>query len=358
MWSDLLAAELIMLPVVTRSAPAFAFTAGSALTRLPSIRAPSYTRSYKPTTPLSMSVSSITGKNLVTVDDCLAAFGSAVFLDGSWHLSKERNARAEYEAGPRIEGAKFFDVDDIAAKGELNPKNLPHMMPPKQLFAAAMDGLSISSSDNVVVYGTEGCMFTSRAWYTIREMGHPADKVHLMQGSLTEWEKKGGAIENGFKKSLKASELDLNRVAKYQAEDSVSMVDMDEVLRILADGDKADAIIVDARSAARFRAEVPEPREGIRGGRMPGSLNVPFTDLLDSNDPLKFKSAEDMKRIISSAGVDIKSKKRIVCLCGSGVTACVIAAALEECGRDPSGTFIYDGSWTEWGGDPKTPIVS
>ena len=60
---------------------------------------------------------------------------NTVFIDGSWHLSKDRNARTDYEQGPRIAGALFFDIDDVASKGPiLNPKSLPHMMPPKVMF--------------------------------------------------------------------------------------------------------------------------------------------------------------------------------------------------------------------------------
>ena len=74
---------------------------------------------------------------------------------------KDRNAREEFEAGPRIPGAQFFDIDDIAAKGDLNPKGLPHMMPPKQLFAAAMDAMGITNDDHLIVYANKGCVSIS-----------------------------------------------------------------------------------------------------------------------------------------------------------------------------------------------------
>ena len=126
----------------------------------------------------SSALSAALSSNLVSVDDCLAAFGddNVKFIDGSWHLANDRDGRSDYEAGPRISGAKFFDIDDISTKGEANPKGLPHMMPPKNLFAAAMDALNVSNENHLVVYGTEGCMFTARCFYTLRGMGHAADK--------------------------------------------------------------------------------------------------------------------------------------------------------------------------------------
>lgn len=81
---------------------------------------------------------------------------------------------------------------------------------------------------------------------------------------------------------------------------------------------------------------------------MPGAYNVPFTELLEPDDMTKFKSPEIMTEIFSNAGVDVHSQKKIILSCGSGVTACVLAVALFECGRDPKNTYIYDGSWIEW----------
>ena len=231
------------------------------------------------------------------------------------------------------------------------------MMPPKNLFAAAMDAMDVSNENHLVVYGTEGCMFTARCFYTIREMGHFADKVHLMQGSLAEWIDKKGPIDTDPVKAISAADLDLSAEAKYQAKDATSMVDMQAVLAVVTE-DKADSIVVDARGAARFKAEAPEPRAGMRGGHMPGSFNVPFADLLDPDDPTKFKSSDELKAAFEKGGVDISTDKEIICSCGSGVTACTVAMALEECGRDPSKTVIYDGSWAEWGSDQTTPIVS
>lgn len=103
-------------------------------------------------------MSSLSGKTCVSVEESLDAHGSGTkFVDGSWFL-KGRNGREEFEVGPRIEGAQYFDINDIALKGDLNPKGLPHMMPTKELFAAAMDAMGISNEDHIILYGSRGCV--------------------------------------------------------------------------------------------------------------------------------------------------------------------------------------------------------
>jgi hypothetical protein len=99
----------------------------------------------------------ILGKAVVSIPDAISLHESSSapnvkFIDGSWFLMN-RNGREEYLKGPRIKGAQFFDIDDIATTS-----HLPHMMPPKQLFASAMDAMGISNTDHIVVYGSQNCV--------------------------------------------------------------------------------------------------------------------------------------------------------------------------------------------------------
>lgn len=225
------------------------------------------------------------------------------------------------------------------------------MMPSKKMFASAMDSFSIQSSSPIVIYGTKDCAFAARAYYTFKTLCHPSNDVYLMQGSLQEWIDAGGPVETEVKTSFRVSDdfNDDNAATTYDALEDHNSVTMDEMLKEVSDTSNS-SIIIDARGAARFNAEAPEPRPGLRGGHMPGAYNVPFTTLLQDDDVTKFKSTDEMKGVFKDAGLaDIETtEKKVILSCGSGVTACVLAVALSECGKDSKDIFIYDGSWLEW----------
>eukprot|EP00580_Thalassiosira_gravida_P003000 CAMPEP_0201600136 /NCGR_PEP_ID=MMETSP0492-20130828/1325_1 /ASSEMBLY_ACC=CAM_ASM_000837 /TAXON_ID=420259 /ORGANISM="Thalassiosira gravida, Strain GMp14c1" /LENGTH=346 /DNA_ID=CAMNT_0048062847 /DNA_START=151 /DNA_END=1191 /DNA_ORIENTATION=- len=342
--------------------------------------------------------SSITG-NLVTIqqaieihkksnnDDNNDECGSKnVFIDGSWHMPP-RVARTEFALGPRIPNARFLDIDDLGPPPghPANPnksKNLPHMKPTPETFARAMDRMSITPNDMLYVYtATKNCIGYHRAYWTLSNCGyHDPEKVKLVQGCLDEWRECGGEIEHGELTEGEDDRLfrtnhdddDDDASAKYtcwrkDGGDSV-VVDMERVLTVVENnkaGSAADAIVVDARSSGRFFGTEPEPRPGLRGGHAPGAVNVPFFTLLDPNDMAKFRPMEEVRDIFVEAGIAPLSEegggapRKVICSCGSGVTAAALVVALEECGlRTKEDISIYDGSWIDWGGDDDTPIVT
>ena len=233
-----------------------------------------------------------------------------------------------------IPGAVFFDINAIADTST----DLPHMLPDPEAFAEAAGALGLRRDAAVVVYDAHGIYSAPRVWWTLRVMGFP--KVFVLDGGLKRWTAEGRPTET--------QERPLAPSAVEPAFDAGLVRDLETVRAALQDG---GAQVVDARPAARFRGEAAEPRAGLRSGHMPGALNLPFGEVVDSEGTLK--SAEALRAAFAGAGVDLDAP--IVTSCGSGVTAAVLALALARLGRED--VAVYDGSWTEWGGRADTPVV-
>ncbi len=254
-------------------------------------------------------------------------------LDGTWHMPQlKRDPRAEF-AQAHIPGAAFFDIDAIAD----HATSLPHMLPDAATFARAVGALGIGSGDRVVVYDVRGVISAARVWWTFRAFGH--DAVAVLDGGLRKWRAEGRPVESGMPAAPA-------RAFKATARPEL-VRDLDAVRANIT---SRAAQVLDARSAGRFAGTEPEPRAGLRGGHIPGSLNLPYDSLYRPDGTLQ--SPTELRVALQGAGVDLA--RPVVTTCGSGVTASVLALALYLVGRRD--VAVYDGSWSEWGGRPDTPV--
>jgi len=257
-----------------------------------------------------------------------------VVVDGNWYLPNDpRDPKAEHLEA-RIPGAVYFDIDEISDKS--NP--LPHMLPSAEQFSSQMRKLGIGDGMKIVVYDAQGMFSAPRIWWTFRTMG--VDDVAVLNGGLAKWRAEGRELEDGPPVARGPRHFTSRRNAEF-------VRDRDEILALV---DSSNEQILDARAAARFRGEAPEPREGLRSGHIPGSLNLPYGDLLNSDGTLK--PASELEAAFKSAGVDLG--RPIATTCGSGVTASILSLALAILGHRY--TAVYDGSWSEWGADESLPI--
>ena len=247
-------------------------------------------------------------------------------LDGSWYLSSaNRNSKAEYDL-EHIPGARFFDIDEIIDQSS----ELPHMAPPPEKFITRMRTMGIGDGHQVVVYDSAGLMSAARVWWLFRLMGKRS--VAVLDGGLPKWRLEGRPVDD-----MRPVVSERHFTVRFQNQMVRNMSQVDAASK------QGSSVIVDARSAERFAGIAPEPRQGLRSGHIPHSLNVPFEQLLNADGTMKDQVG--LKEVLDAISVDFS--KPVIATCGSGITACILALAFERLGKvDWS---VYDGSWAEWG---------
>jgi len=261
--------------------------------------------------------------DLVTVDWLANNLNSNVkILDCTWVMPGENT---DLPAG-YIAGAQYFDIDEIADKAS----PMTHMLPSENEFSKAISAMGIENSSHVICYDRHGVRAAPRVWWTFKTFGH--DKVSVLDGGLPTWIKAGHSLLDVAHTSQSTSQ--------YQIQPAkLKVTDIPGVTKAI----DADIQIVDARSSGLFYGTMPEPRAGLRSGRIPGSFSLPFGELIGRDG--KFLPLTVLAKYVGEAGINLD--KPIITSCGSGVTAAGIAHVLHRLGAKD--ITLYDGSWVEWG---------
>jgi len=278
----------------------------------------------------------MTARNFCTTSELAAELGdpSLGVIDASWHLPNAgRIGAAEYKL-KHIPGAVFFDIDTIADLDQ----GLPHMLPKPDALAKAMTALGLGDGMRFVVYDATGLYAAARVWWTLR--AYRVEEVRILNGGLPRWIKEGRPLETGDAHPKP-------RTFTPRPADGF-VASLEEVRAALQSG---AAQVVDARAAERFRGETLEPRPGVKSGRIPGSLNLPFVEIIEHGS---LKAPDALKAAFAGHGIDLE--RPIITTCGSGVTAAILALAVEEAGGKVAG--LYDGSWAEWGSRADCPVAT
>ena len=252
-----------------------------------------------------------------------------VVVDASWHMpASGRNGRDEYLQA-HIPGARFLDIDEVSDRSAA----LPHMLPSAAEFGAAMSRLGIGRGDGIIVYDNSPVRTAARGWFMLRHFG--ASQVAILDGGFQKWTAEGRPTESGEPP---------RRDAQFGAEERDEVVTKQQLL-----ADEFSSPLLDARGKGRFEGSEADPRPGVAAGHIPGARNLPFSALY--NDDGTFRPESELRALFAQAGID--PARPFVATCGSGVTANSLIFAAHLLGNES--TRLYDGSWTEWGGDPATP---
>ncbi|KAB8153599.1 sulfurtransferase [Kordia sp. TARA_039_SRF] len=226
----------------------------------------------------------------------------------------------------QILNARFFDIKKVFSD---TTAQFPNMMLDAATFTEKAQKLGINQDSVIVVYDELGIYASPRVWCMLKAMGF--HNIAVLDGGFPAWKAKNYPTE--FKKTYTGNRGDFQATATLPLFKNHATM-----LQVVENG---KSVIVDARSAARFSGQVPEPRKGLRSGHIPTSKNLPYTEVLQNHH---FKSKIDLQNIFSSF---LQDNSPFVFSCGSGITACILAVAAEL--ADYTDYAVYDGSWTEWG---------
>lgn len=264
--------------------------------------------------------------------------------DPDWAIFDCRSVLGQPDAGPamhaegHIPGARYLHLErDLS--GPVTPVSGRHPLPDPQALAAALGRHGVGQGTQVVAYDAGDGSFAARLWWLLRWLGHKP--VAVLDGGWRQWTKEGREIS-------KAPQPVTAKAFDYRAPPRNAWLDTGEIQR-LSDG-RSRGLLIDARAPARFRGE-QETVDPV-AGHVPGAVNLPFAGNV-SEDGRFLPPAELRQRYVRVMGG--YRPDEVVCMCGSGVTACHNLLAMEIAGL--GGARLYSGSWSEWIRDPERPVA-
>ncbi len=262
-------------------------------------------------------------ESFVTVDWLEASLQSesVKVLDATWIVP---GSKPDLQTGV-IPQAQFFDLGYLKTTTPLGER-----YPPPNIMAKMLSTLGISKQDHVIVYDRQGFFSAPRVAWSLCSIGH--QKTSVLRGGLPVWKERQYSCADSYTPQAIQS-------VYMPKKTLVRGVNINDVVASI----NTDIQIVDARPASRFYGEVAEPRPGLRSGHIPGSFNLPLSEVKQSNG--KLLKRDGFLNLLNARNIDLM--RPIITTCGSGVTAAALAWLFYDIGKND--IAVYSGSWAEYG---------
>jgi thiosulfate/3-mercaptopyruvate sulfurtransferase len=263
--------------------------------------------------------------------------------DKDWAIVDCRFSLDDVERGLRdyieshIAGAVYADLDHDLAGTKIPGKTGRHPLPDVRSFSETLSAWGIDSGTQVVAYDDGHGAYAARLWWMLHWVGHP--QAAVLDGGWNSWRSSGLPTRGG---------PEYRHVRRFEAHPSKEAFVTTEQVEALA-GDP-DYVLLDARSVPRFRGEM-EPIDPV-AGHIPGAVSAPFEENLEEDDRLL--PPEILRKRFKDL-IKAVPPERVICYCGSGVTAAqnLLAMAYSGIGMGK----LYVGSWSEWITRSERPVA-
>jgi thiosulfate/3-mercaptopyruvate sulfurtransferase len=245
------------------------------------------------------------------------------------HRILDARAKKQYDAG-HVPGAVWVDHEKWA-------KTFKDNQDPK-MWSELIGKLGIDPQAQVVVYDEAKGKEAARVWWILRYWGH--ERASLLNGGWAAYQAGGHPVsKEAATAQAKPYDIAAARKAAHAGKADVLEAVKDKKLQI-----------IDTRSEGEHCGTTVL---GKRGGAIPGSLHLEWSDALDKKTG-RFKPASELRQLFKDAGIDLDRPS--VTYCQSGGRASVMVFTMELMGAKDVRNYYR--SWAEWSGDPDTPVVT
>ena len=250
------------------------------------------------------------------------------------HPSKPYDVESGYQdyLKEHIPGASFLDLQNQISNTESQYK---FTLPDVDMLGNRFGKLGIGQPYHIILYSKNGLQWATRVWWMIYTLGHT--NVSVLNGGLKEWKRLDYDIESG--------ESFYSETAFSNSENQSFFVGREQTLDGMNDN---SCFLINALTSDIHNGE--STRYG-RPGRIPGSINIPFSDLMDVNTHM-LKSPKEALSAFEKHNITKDSE--ILNYCGGGIAATLNAFVLYQLGFEK--LKVYDNSLSEWAMDTTLPM--